>query len=94
MNLTKILQGKALPEGVLSNLQGVEAKSVSFFENIVFQNGIDLQKMRMVVLQQEKDVAAITNQSSPVFYTAQKRKPLAEIHQCQTEDKKRLFLTK
>jgi hypothetical protein len=60
---------------------------------MIFQSGVDLERMRTIVHQQEREVSSIMNHRSPVFRTAQKRKPLGDITQYQTADRKRLFLT-
>lgn len=47
-----------------------------------------------MVSKQEKDVASVTSLSTPVYQTAQKRKPLAEITtQHQTRTQKALMFT-
>jgi hypothetical protein len=51
-NLKRILEGRVLPNGMLIDLEDMETSSLSFLENIVFPNCVDLQGMRTAVCSQ------------------------------------------
>lgn len=84
----------SLPQPISMQLEEVQLSSLSNLENITFQTGIDHEQLKKMVNKQERDVANITRFSAPVYKTAQKRRPLAEIKtQHQTGTQKALMFT-
>ena len=93
-SLLDLLPGRPLPERLASALQGQGRFSLALLEGSAFAAGVGLEEMRRLAGEQEESVEGLRIQSTRfVCSTVKKRKPLGELHQYQSADKRQLFFS-